>query len=133
MVGCVNLNSHLRNERTIMRKLRHSADFMQVVRQGFLAVNVFAQLHRAHGNRRMHVIGCRDINRINIFSFGIQQLPPVLINLNVREPSLQFIGALQVHFRHRHKLQFFEFCQFVDVRPCLPCGPKTSMAHHAVG
>ena len=53
----VDLNSHLRDELVLGGVLGQPAAFVNIVRQRFLSIDVFAQLHGGHGSNRMHVIG----------------------------------------------------------------------------
>ena len=73
----VDLNSHLRDELVLGGVLGQPAAFVNIVRQRFLSIDVFAQLHCAHPNRRVHMIGRGHIGGIKIFRFFVQQLAPI--------------------------------------------------------
>ena len=48
--------------------------------QRLLAIDVLAQLHRAHRDGRVHVVGRGDVHRVNVLGLLVQQLAPVLVN-----------------------------------------------------
>jgi hypothetical protein len=86
----------LRDEFFLAREPGELAHFVNIVRQRFLDVNVFAQLHRGHGNRRVHVIGRGNIQRIE-FLLLFQQLAPVLINARFGKLFPHWRGLRGVH------------------------------------
>ena len=85
MADGVDLDAHLGDEATLVSEFGQLANLKQIVRQRFLAVNVFSQLHRAHGDAGVHVVGGGDVHGIDVFGFFIEELSPVLINFDVGE------------------------------------------------
>ena len=47
--------------------------------EGFLTINMLTELHGADAHGGMHVIGSGDIDGVDVFSFFVEQLTPVLI------------------------------------------------------
>jgi hypothetical protein len=58
--------AHLRHDLRTFRSLTQHASLVNCVGEGFLAVDVFAQLHRGLGNHRVCVVGCSDDNSVNV-------------------------------------------------------------------
>ena len=48
--------------------------------QRLLTVDVFTPAHRLHRDRPVHVIRRRNIDRVDVVVFAIEQLSPVLVN-----------------------------------------------------
>jgi hypothetical protein len=114
----MNLDAHLCHELLLVRELREPARLVDVVRHGLLAIHVFAELHRGHGHRRVHVIGDGDVDRVNGLLL-VEQLAPVLINLYVGK-SLQRVGLVQVHVRDSNEAGFAAARVCLECR-CAPC------------
>ena len=61
----VDLDAHLRDHALPAGKLSQLPHFVEVMGQRLLAIDVLAQLQRAHGDRRMHVVGRGDVHRVD--------------------------------------------------------------------
>ena len=81
----MNLNAHLGDHALMPGNFGHPAHFIKIVRERFLTIDMFAQLHRGDANRRVHVVGRGDVDGINIVFLAFQQFPPVLIKPGVRK------------------------------------------------
>ena len=81
----VNLNAHLGDEFFLAGKFGEDARLVDVVREGFLAVNVFAELHRGVGDGRVHVVGHGDVARVDVALLLVEKLAPVLVDAHVGE------------------------------------------------
>jgi hypothetical protein len=62
MVGRVYLNPHLRHDFLFGGKLGQFPHFKQVVREGFLPVNVLTQFHCAHAHDGVHMVRRRNVH-----------------------------------------------------------------------
>ena len=129
----MDLDAHLRDELLLPGKLRQLPRFIEVVRQRLLAIDMFAQLHRGHRHRRVHVVRRRDVDRIEILRLLVQQLAPVLINLHVGMMLLELRRPLQIHLRHRDQLQRLALHQFAQIVTGHAGRPEAGMTQHAVG
>ena len=114
-------------------KLSQLPRFVKVMGQRLLAIDVLAQLQRAHGDRRVHVVGGGDIHRVYALAFLIEQLAPVLVDSCAGKVLLELGGAPQVHLGHGHQLHLLEFRELPDVLPGHAGGPEAGVAQHAAG
>ena len=130
----VNLDAHLRHDALEPRILRQLPRFVEVVRQRLLAIDVLAQLQRAHGDRRVHVVGGRDVHRIELLAFLIEQLAPVLVDSGAGEVLPQLRGAVQIHLRHRHQVHLLGTASAaVMSSQAMPAAPKLAWRSTAAG
>ena len=81
----VNLDAHLCSELFLAGEFGKHARLVDVVREGFLAVNVFAELHRGVGDGRVHVVGHGDVARVDVALLFVEELAPVLVDAHVGE------------------------------------------------
>ncbi len=84
VVGGVALVAHLRRDFRFLRALGKLARFGDGPRQRLLHVDGFLQIHRGERDRRVHVIGGRDENRVDVFLL-VEHLAIVGIALEFRE------------------------------------------------
>ena len=61
----MNLISHLRHDPHLLGHQPHLTGFPDSMSQRLLAVDVFPHPHRRDRDRRMHMVGCRDLHGIN--------------------------------------------------------------------
>ncbi len=94
--GGMDLDAHLRDHFAGTRELGQPARLVDVVGEGLLAIDMFAQLQGGHGDGGVHVIGHGDVDGLNGL-FLVKQLAPVLINLHVREFLFDRFGAAEVN------------------------------------
>jgi hypothetical protein len=97
IVGGVDLRSHLGRQVFFSTDLRHQAGFMNRVRQGLLAIAVFAHPHRHDACRCMDMVGRTDEHGIDLLIHGIQHLPEVFVPLGGWERTEGRSGAPFVH------------------------------------
>src|SRR6266702_2084690 len=60
MVHGLDLNAHLGDQVLATNEFGQLADFVQVMRQRFLAIHMFSELQGAHADWGVHVVGGRD-------------------------------------------------------------------------
>ena len=60
------LDAHLRDQLFLARHRRQPPRFVDIVRERLLHVDVQAELHRAHGHGRVHVVGRADAGDVEI-------------------------------------------------------------------
>ena len=80
----------------------------------------------------MHVVRGGHVHRINVVRLFFQELAPILVDFDIRISLFEFDGAVEVHFRDRHQLQFAELGQLMDVGPGLASSSKTGVTQNAV-
>ena len=129
----VDLDAHLSDQPFFMGELGQPAGFMEIVCKRLLAINVFAQLHGAHGRGRMHVVRKGNIDRIDILRFFLEEFSPILVDFDLGKSFLQFCRPAQIHFSNSDEFQIVKFRQFVDVGTGLAGGAEAGMANDAVG
>jgi len=100
----VNLNPHLRDEPLLRRDLGEAAGLVDGLRQRLLAVDVQPALHGRHGDRAVHVIGRRDVHRVQV-ALAFQELPVVGVDAAVGEALLHLRQPVLVHLAHRDELE----------------------------
>lgn len=62
------LDAHLGHQLVLGGKTPERSRFVESSREWFFAIDVFAELHRTHGDRRVHVIGGADYNGVDLVS-----------------------------------------------------------------
>ena len=80
------------------------AGLVDRLRERLLAVDVQPALEGAHGDRGVHVVGRRDVDRVEVLLL-VEQLAPVLVDLDVREPLLDRRRVPQVDVGHGDELE----------------------------
>ena len=76
------LDAHLRHQPQLLRRLGQQAGFIYIVRERFLAIDMFAGLHGGHGNQCVRVIRRGDKHRLNVFLL-VEHLAVVRVKLRV--------------------------------------------------
>src|SRR5205814_455226 len=76
-----------------------------------------------------HVVGCRDVDRVQIFLLLVEQLTPVLVDADVGKVLLQRLAARRIHVRHANQLRRTMAGNRPQVRPRHSRCPKTGVAH----
>ena len=109
MVHRLNLNAHLGDQLSPMRKLGKLADLVKIMRQWFLTIHMLPELQSTHINAGVHVIRRRDIHRINVLRLFVQQFAPVLIDRHVGKFLLKLGRAVQVHLGNCNQLELWKF------------------------
>ena len=90
----VALVAHLRDDfRTGLGFLSKVSGFVNRPAQRLLDVNVFAEIHRSGGDRRVHVIRRGDDDPVDIFLL-VEHLPVIGVALDLRQ--LVFDEALEI-------------------------------------
>ena len=70
----VDLRTHLRDDASLRRQIRHLAALIQIVRDRLLTIDVLAKTHRGQRNRTMHMVGCRDNDGIDVLAHRVEHL-----------------------------------------------------------
>ena len=92
--GGMNLNAHLRDNPVSLRQFHHAPNFINIVGERLLPIDMFAELHGAHRDRRVHVVGRGDVDRIDILCFLVEQFAPVPVEARVGELFPRLLGAI---------------------------------------
>ena len=82
--------------RLAAREFGEQARLAQVVAQGLLHVDGLAVLHRLDRHQAVHVIGRRDVDRIDLLVLLLQHLAPVLVDADLRKALVELLEAAQV-------------------------------------
>ncbi len=99
------------------------AGFVDRLGQGFLAVDVQPLLHGPHRDRGVHVVGGRDVDRVEVFLL-IEQLAPVLVNLDVGKAFLDLAQVPEIDVGDRDELDIRARGERADVGAAIPEAPK---------
>ena len=91
--------------------------------QRFLGVDVQPLLHRPHGDRGVHVVGSRDVDRVEVLLL-VEQLAPVLVNLHVGEAFLDLAQVSEVDVGDRDELDVRARGERADVGARHAAAPK---------
>ena len=95
------LVAHLRGDAFAGGCLGEPAGFLDRVGEGFLAVDVFAELDRPHGGQKMHVVRRRDRHCVDVAADRVEHPPKIAETLRAREPLAGLGGAGVVHVAQR--------------------------------
>ncbi len=96
-VGGMSLVAHLRDQLAFRRLGPQRPHLGHGMRQGLLAIDVLAGLHRRHGDHRMGVVGRAHQHRVDPVAHLIQHLPVVLVSPRLREALEGPGGTAFVH------------------------------------
>ena len=88
----VDLDAHLGDQALLARHPGHLPGFVDGPRERLLGVDVQALLQRPHRDRGVHVVGRRDVDRVEVL-FLVEQLAPVLVDMHVGEKLDQLCRA----------------------------------------
>ena len=99
----VELDAHLGDELLLARHPGHLPGLVDRLRERLLGVDVQPALQRAHGDRGVHVVRGRDVDRVEVLLL-VEQLAPVLVDLHVGEALLDLRGIPQVDVGHGDEL-----------------------------
>ncbi len=105
----------------------HAARFIDVVRQRLLTVDMQPAIHRRHRHRRMHMVGRRDVHRIEIARFLVEHDPPVLVDPALGELLLDFVSPAFIDLGHADQLDVGMTSNRREVRPGHAVGTKAGM------
>jgi len=78
----LSLVAHLCGDFGVARGFGDHTSFVDVVCEGFFAVDVFAELDRGHGDDGVLVVGCGDDDGVDVFLF-VEHLAVVAVALGV--------------------------------------------------
>ena len=92
-------------------KIRQHSVFIRRVRQRFLAIHMFAHVHGAHGNWRMHVIGRGYAHRVEFISQLVKHLAPIVEPLRLWKLRRVFFFAAAIHIAQRDNVHVWMFGQ----------------------
>ena len=110
------LDAHLRHQASLACLGRQHTGLVDRRRQRLLHVDVLAERHRRHGDRRVHVIRRRDVDGVEVVGLLAEELAPVLVDPHVGKQLLHRLGAGQVHVGHRHQVEGPMAREGADVR-----------------
>ena len=126
------LDAHLRRQVGLPCVEREDARFAGRQRQRLLDVDRFSQRHRRHGNRGVHVIRRRDVDRVDVRRFLAEHLAPVLVDAHVGEQLLHLFGPPEVDVGHRHQGERRMAGEGANIRQRLPGGADAGVPHLAI-
>src|SRR5665213_1233206 len=92
------------------------------MREWFLAVDMFTQLHDGQGGNGMNVIRSGNRRGINIFMFLIQHFPEVLVEFGFGKAFPGIRGAVIIHITKRHDIYFRAFRKMFKIILTLSAG-----------
>ena len=127
------LDAHLRHQASLACLGRQHAGLVDRRRQRLLHVDVLAERHRRHRDRRVHVIRRRDVDRVEVVGLLAEELAPVLVDPHVGEQLLHRLGAGQVHVGHRHQVEGRMAREGADVRERHARGSEAGVTDLASG
>ena len=94
----VDLDSHLGDEAFFFGIILDLAALVDVVGEGFLAVDMFAELHGGHGHGGVKVVWGGDVDAVNVAAFFVEHFPPVCVNFGFGEALLKLFAAPWIKF-----------------------------------
>ena len=92
----------------------------------FLYVNVFAELHGGHGDRRVHVIGGGHIGGVEILGLLVEELTPVGVAFALGEFTGKAILTCWIDLGTGHHLNVFHTGNGVYIEKAMPLAPKVT-------
>ena len=99
------LDPHLRRQAAAARFLGEQTCFPERVAERLLYVDGLPQLHGFERDGAVHVIGDRDIHRIDVRALPPEHLPPVLVDPDLGEALLQRRHQAQIDVGHGDQLE----------------------------
>lgn len=94
----VDLDAHLGDEAFLFGVVLNLTAFVDVVGEGFLAIDVFAELHGGHGHGGVKVVGCGDVDAVNVAAFFVEHFPPVCVDFGFGEALFELFGTSGIDF-----------------------------------
>ena len=79
----MDLCSHLSHQFGLLRLEAQHAGFKNIMRQGLLAIDGFVLIHGRHGCRSMCMIGCCNIDRVDLVGHRIEHFSKVSKKLSI--------------------------------------------------
>jgi hypothetical protein len=110
------LDAHLGDQLFVAGRPGELPGLVQGLGQGLLSVDVQSPLHRPHGDRSVHVIGCRDVHGIEVLLL-VEKLAPVLVDPDAGELVLDLSRVPEIDIHHRHELDMPAGRQRMQIRP----------------
>ena len=96
------LRSHLSdNFRMTLGEIRQHSVFIRRVRQRLLAIHMFAHVHGAHSDGRVHVIRRGHGHRVKFISKFVKHLTPIVEPLRLWKLRRVFFFAAAIHIAQR--------------------------------
>ena len=124
------LISHLCGDFVFTRDFRQLPRLKHGVRERFLAINVFAHLHRHQGCRRVHVIGRGNRDAVEVLAFLVEHHAEILEPFRLR---IFFECARGVDFVHVAKGIDVFAVRVLDVAGAFAPGSDAAKVEAAVG
>ena len=103
-------------------KLAEATRLLQGAGEGFLTIDVLAELHRRHCDWRVQVVGCADHDRVDLLVFLVEKFAPVLENLRAGMGLVELLGAAEIDLGHGDEGRVRRLQHFGEITP----GPATS-------
>ncbi len=100
----MDLNTHLRYDFLLVRRLGQPAHFVYIVRQRLLTVHWQLVRHCRHRNRPMHVIRRAYADGIQVVMLFLQHLAPVFIDFDAGIFGFQLAQPCRVYIGYARKL-----------------------------
>ena len=111
----VDLVSHLRDDTGFGRVVAHLTGFPDGVREGFLAVDVFAAFHGFDGSMRVHVVGNGDGDGVDFVTEGGEHFAVVAEVAHAGECGIGLGEAIGVDVAEADELHFWMGADLFEV------------------
>jgi hypothetical protein len=121
------LNPHLRGNTVLARGERQRSRLADRNRERLLHVDRLPHRHRRHRDWRVHVIGRRHVERVDLGALLSEHLAPVLVHARIREEGLDLCRTGQVRVGHRDEREVRMARERADVRQRLTGRPDARM------
>jgi hypothetical protein len=97
------LIAHLGHQLIFTRRFGQHPRFVDVVRQGFLHIYVFAELHGGHGGHGVGMVGRRNRDGVDAFFF-VEHFPKVRIPFGIGKFFGGFLRVFPIDIAKRHNV-----------------------------
>ena len=94
------LIAHLRNDAVLSRNLAEHLVFPKRTNKRLLHIAVEAELHCGNSYCRMHVVGRRHCNRIDITLLALEHFAPVRVSANLGDVAAELLKLRKSLINH---------------------------------
>ena len=129
----MNLDAHLGHQTVLPGIVRKLAHIIDVMGERLLAVGMFAALHGRHRDGRVHVVGRRNIDRVDVVFLLLQQVAPILIHPHSGILFHHLGHPVQIDVSHRDEVDLLGAANHIDVETGHAARAKTGMAQSTGG
>ena len=128
-----NLDAHLGHHALGTRPEHQLTAFPQVLREGFLAINVLAEADGGEPHAAVHVVGSGHVHGVDLVALLGQHFPPVLIDPDVRPAFLDAFEIAGIHVAHGGEFPLGMRGHGIEVAPAHARRAKGGVAELAIG